>query len=127
MRIDFGRFDATMTEQVLDDANIGTGFQQMRGVAVAEQAQRQGMFLPSTRFKAALGTGGAPRRSARRRYRPDRTGGRRRACGRHLLPALRADRGGCPLVGRSAHRHSDAHAVGSSSAGPVLPGYPVLG
>ena len=40
MRIDFGRFDAAMTEQALDDADIGTGFQQMRSVAVAEHVQR---------------------------------------------------------------------------------------
>lgn len=36
VHIDFGRFNAAVAEQVLDDANIGSGFQQIRSVAVAE-------------------------------------------------------------------------------------------
>jgi hypothetical protein len=40
--INFSGFDADMPQQVLNDANIGTGFEQMGGVGVAQYVQRNG-------------------------------------------------------------------------------------
>lgn len=39
MRVNFGGFDAAVSQQLLDDANVGAGFLQMRGVAVPEHVQ----------------------------------------------------------------------------------------